>query len=367
MKILHVLYAGLGGHGNVFFSLVHADKNQEYKYEALFNGVEKVREEYITRCEEYKIPWNYVPKKPGLDFRYYQQLFHYIKQSKADIVFLHSSAYVLPARICTLLASHKPRLIVRETQANHLKTKAEWFWLSVALVMSDQIVFLSEAYRSQIKQRLPWLVNDAKIKVIPNGIDLVKYCRSGRLGKDKILMGMQSRLVEIKDHRTLFAAFKEVCDKNSALECILFLAGDGGTRRQLESYAIELGLKDKIIFTGMLNEKELVEFMQSLDIYIHASFGETMSTAIMQAMACGLPIVASNVDGINNMICDGETGFLVPVENKHALAEKLLMLAENEEIRLMLGKQARQFAEAHFSNKRMYDRYNSLFLAYQEN
>lgn len=367
MKILHVLYAGLGGHGNVFFSLVHADKKHEHEYLALFNGVENVREEYITGCEEYGIPWSYVLKKQGLDFRYYQQLFHYIKQSKADIIFLHSSAYVLPARMCTFLATHKPRLIVRETQANHLKTRAEWFWLSVALLMADQIVFLSKAYRSQIQKRLPWLINDAKIRVIPNGIDLGKYCYSRRFGKGKILMGMQSRLVEIKDHRTLIAAFREVCDKNSGIECILLIAGDGGTRPSLENYANELGLKDNIVFTGMLNEKELLEFMQSLDIYIHASFGETMSTAIMQAMACGLPIVASDVNGINNMIREGETGFLVPVENQHALAEKLLMLAENEEIRLMLGKQARRFAEAHFSNTQMFIRYNSLFLGHNQN
>ncbi|MBK8495622.1 MAG: glycosyltransferase family 4 protein [Chitinophagaceae bacterium] len=56
-------------------------------------------------------------------------------------------------------------------------------------------------------------------------------------------------------------------------------------------------------------------FLQSLDIYVHASLGETMSTAIMQAMACKLPIVASDVNGINNMIIHGKTGILVPTHN----------------------------------------------------
>ena len=99
MKILHVLYSGLGGHGNVFFSLVNADSDQEFKYEAIFNGIEAVKPEYIDLCLRYGIPCNYISKKPGLDLNYYRQLIRFIRKSDADIVFIHSSSNILPAKL----------------------------------------------------------------------------------------------------------------------------------------------------------------------------------------------------------------------------------------------------------------------------
>ena len=125
MKILHILYSGLGGHGNVFFSFVKgADKNT-FEYEAVFNGIEPVKPEYIESCEANHIPWSFVSKKPGLDLGYYRQLVKKIMDSDADIIFLHSSAYIMPAKLGNLFSRKKKKIIVRETQANHLKVKME--------------------------------------------------------------------------------------------------------------------------------------------------------------------------------------------------------------------------------------------------
>ena len=67
MKILHVLYSGLGGHGNIFFSMVSADTQNEFQYEALFYGIEEVREEFIEACAKNNIPWYFAKKKVGLE------------------------------------------------------------------------------------------------------------------------------------------------------------------------------------------------------------------------------------------------------------------------------------------------------------
>ena len=77
--------------------------------------------------------------------------------------------------------------------------------------------------------------------------------------------------------------------------------GDGDQKNELLKESAALQLTDRVEFTGMLAENELIDLMRSLDIYVHASMGETMSTAIMQAMASGKPIVASDVPGIKNM------------------------------------------------------------------
>ena len=363
MKILHILYSGLGGHGNIFFSFVKAGVFNDFNNEALFNGIEEVKPEYVDLCNKVNIAWHFVPKKRGLDLSYYRQLVKWTRKSDADIVFIHSSAYILPARLGSLLSKNRKQVIVRETQANHLKSKMEWFWLAVAMRRAKRVVFLSEAYRSEIKDKLRCFYRTKKIAVIPNGIDLDLYKPAKKLDSQTFVFGMQSRLVPIKDHLTLLEAFSLLInsDAGSNRKYLLKIAGDGECRQMLSNRTEELGLGEVVEFTGMIAETELPEFLRSLDVYVHASLGETMSTAIMQAMACALPVIASDVSGINNMIEDGKSGILVPVKNAAALGDAMKSIVSDFEKRNVLSISARQYAETYFSNKRMLDAYQQLF------
>ncbi len=364
MKILHVLYSGLGGHGNVFFSLVEADKGGEFQFEAIFNGVEEVKKEYQEKSDQLNIPWQYVGKKQGLDLSYYSNLVKKFRGSEANVIFLHSSANILPALLSNLLSKIKKKIVVRETQANQLKTKREWLWLAAVLLFANRIIFLSESYRNEIHTRLRWIYNSRKVQVIPNGINLDIYKPSHSRTPGLFVIGMQSRLVGIKDHSTLLRSFallmESLADDN--VKIILKIAGDGDNMDVLIKEKSFLGLDKHIEFTGMLPENELLMFLNHLDICVHASLGETMSTAIMQAMALALPIVATDVPGINNMIKDNENGLLVPAKNPDRLMQALKLLITDEKLAFRLGTNARNYAEAHFSNNVMFAAYKEIFL-----
>lgn len=363
MKILHVLYSGLGGHANVFFSLIEADKHHEFEYSAVFNGVENVKEEYIKKCKENNIENFYVPKKSGFDLAYYRKLYKIIKENSADIIFLHSSSYILPAMLAAWRSKTKKKIIVRETQANHLKTKMDSTWFSIALIFADNIVFLSEEYKAEVQQKFGLIFSQKKIIIIPNGINLEIFHPAPKKFNGEFIIGMQSRIVNIKDHFTLLKAFallkKEPGSFYKTLK--LKIAGEGENLNRLIEYTEELGISDYVEFTGALAVKELSAFLQSLDIYVHASLGETMSTAIMQAMACGLPIIASNVKGINNMIENNKTGILVPALNSPALAKAINMVANDVILAKKIADNGLQIAKNNFSNISMFHRYKMLF------
>jgi glycosyltransferase involved in cell wall biosynthesis len=174
---------------------------------------------------------------------------------------------------------------------------------------------------------------------------------------------MQSRLVRIKDHLTLHRAMAILRDSGIVEpgKHLLRIAGDGEFRGELESEASKLNIRDLVEFTGMLPERELVGFLEGLDMYIHASLGETMSTAIMQAMACGLPIIASDVKGINNMISHEENGLLVPAKDAQAMAKAIERLLNDSALAARLRTAARRVAEQKFSNTRMLESYGELF------
>ncbi len=362
MKVLQVLYSGLGGHGNVFFSMTDANDDDNIQFEALFNGVEAVKEEYLQKCAAKNITWHYVKKKPGLDFGFYIKLYRHIKKAAPQVIFLHGGAAALPAKLAKITGSTIKKIVVRETQANHLKTTIDWIYLATAMLVSDKMVYLSNEYKQQVQKKLPWLYNDKNSVVIPNGINLATFTKTAiRQQPATVVLGMQSRLISIKDHLTLLEAFKIVLQQPNTLPLHLTIAGDGAFKQTLLQRTSDLGISDKVTFTGMLEEKELVTFLQGVDIYIHASLGETMSTAIMQAMACGKPIVASDVPGINNMIENNVTGLLVPVKNATAMAAAIIKLINNPLNADQFGANAFIFAAENYSNKKMLDKYKIIF------
>ncbi len=362
-KVLHVLYSGLGGHGNVFFSMLEADKEKAFNYSAVFMGIEPVKEEYIQKCNEKNIPYYGVQKKIGLDIKSFYKVYRAIKKESPDIIFLHTPLNILPAFFYKIGKLFRPRILVRETQPNHLKTFQEWLWLYFALFLANKILFLSEQFKEDVKKRTGIFFRKNKSRVIPNGIDLniFKPGQEADFNNEPVLLGMQGRLYKTKDHLTLIEAFAKLNNKSYYPRIQLHIAGDGTMRSELESRVNELGVSDKIKFLGMLKEKELLSFLQSLGIYIHASGGETMSTAIMQVMACRLPIIASDVKGINNMVSHQQNGILVPVHNVDAMVLAIDEIYQNRDLRKALAEKAYRYATDNFSNEKMWSSYKEEF------
>ncbi len=363
MKILHIAFSGLGGHGNVFFSMADADIEKHHQFEIIFFGNEEVREGYKEKAKQRNIPWYFVKKKPGFDFNSYSQIEKIIRQTMPDIIFLHSSSYIFPVKKAVLFISKKIKIIVRETQPNHLKTKLNWVGLCVSLIAATKVVFLSSEYRDVIKKRLAVFFSAKRTAVIPNGVDLDVYKPAEKKEQGFVNIGMQSRLSESKDHQTLIDAFAQLLKIYTDKPAKLFIAGDGICRPLLEKQVQELNIVRAVEFTGMLEETALPSFINSMDIYVHATLGETMSTAIMQVMACRKAIVASDVLGVDNMIRHNENGILVPAKNAGALCAAILQLINNPLLATTLADNAYNFAKDNYSNKLMLERYNKIFNA----
>lgn len=363
MKILHLLYSGLGGHGNVFFSIVKADRLKEFEHEALFNGIEEVKPEYIQRCLDNNINWQFVKKSRGLDLGFYRNLAADIKRADPDIIFLHGSTQILAAKIAVIFSRRKRKIIVRETQANQLKTKQDWFWLITAMLLADKIVFLTREYKAEIRKKLSLVYKEKKTALIPNGIDVQLFRPVKKEDTGTVVIGMQSRIVKIKDHETLLRAFASLLKDpaNAGKRMVLRIAGDGDCRKGLEALAESLAIAQQVEFTGILAQQELITFLNGVDIYVHASFGETMSTAIMEAMASGKPIIASDVPGINNMIENKVTGILVPPADVQAMADAISALLHNSSLASQLSENACKKANEEYSNTRMLEGYKSIF------
>jgi len=360
MTVVSILYSGLGGHSSVVFSFVEADEKKQYVHVLLFYGIEEMPPFYIKKCIDLGVRYFFVKKKPGLDIDSQKNVIRILNQTEPGIILMHSVNLILP--VYSYIIGKKIRLISVEHQPNHLKTKKEWLWSGLLMLLSKKVVYLTDMYAKQMKAHLGLLYSSGKVSIINNGININLFKPSAEKAHAEYSIGMLARMSETKDHITLIEAFRILIKKEKFKNLRLKIAGDGAMKKQAMQKVNESGLSGMIDFSGMIPEIQSPSFLNSLTIYVHASFGETMSTSLMQAMACGKPIIASDVEGINNMIRPGETGILVPVKNKDELALQIEKLLDDPPLRKFLGQNSLQYALENFSNTRMFKHYTDLFV-----
>lgn len=351
--IIHILYSGLGGHGSVVFSLLESSVEFRNRSRLVFYGIEPLVEEYKMKCLSLGLPYSYIRPRPGNPVLAWRKLYSLISAKEIDFIFLNSVNTIIPAALAARLK--KKKLFVIEHMSNGLKTRFDKICSALSMRYSNNIIVLTQAYYQELKELLQNKFRQNKVVIIPNGIDTNKF-RPDPANNKGFSMGMVSRFTPSKDHMMLVQAFFEFHKNHVA--SILKLAGDGETLPQIKQLVQSLGIADAVIFTGMLKEDEMVRFYQSLDIYVHISKGETMSTAIMQAMSTGLPVLASDVNGISNML-NADVGILVP-NSVEKITSAMIYLAQNPELRLGYGNNGRHLANKYFSSTMMSEKYLSL-------
>ncbi|MFP4192589.1 MAG: glycosyltransferase, partial [Candidatus Hydrogenedentota bacterium] len=194
------------------------------------------------------------------------------------------------------------------------------------------------------------------------GIDLDFFQPSANVEKeDKPTLVTVARLGHNKAHRTLLRVFARVAQAESAAQ--LWLVGDGPNWGELEAYARELGVRDNIVFCGKLPREDVRERLQRAWIKALFSEKEGLGLAFMEAMAMGLPCVASKIGGIPEVVVDGETGFLVDwtmEEPEKIGAERILSLLRDERLRSDMASRAIQEARDRFDERMHIERLDGL-------
>jgi len=357
---VHIVYSGLGGHAGQLFSLLGGGFLNKTKHHVILAGVEPPVPEYIEKLDALGIEWSYVGKPSGKDHYYfYSEIRRKILASDPDIILANGLA-AAPAIVLMLMSRDKKiRTILRDSQPFQLKSWFQWCLLAASHCSVDRIVYLTAEAEEKAKKKLGAFHRGSKVRVINNGVDTDFFCPTSKGDRSQriINIGMVSRLQKTKDHSTLLRAFSSLVDAYPDTSIALHIVGDGETRASIEQEINEKKISDKVTMHGLLSENEVKKLLQSLDIYVHATLGETMSNSIMQAMSSGLPIIASDVDGVNNMI-NGESGILYPSGDDCSLFKKLEIFIEDEEIAVKFGEHARLRAVSLYGNHtvaRMYE------------
>ncbi len=238
-------------------------------------------------------------------------------------------------------------------------------WMAYA--MADKVFAVTRELR-EYHARQAWVRPDS-IEVIPNGVDTQRFrpCTVARgdirrrlgLAEDRLVIGSVGRMVPIKDYTTLLMAAQQLIGRGINLHVLL--VGNGPELESLDRRVRESeGLRNRVSFLGA--SEQVPELLNAMDIFVLPSLGEGMSNTLLEAMACGLPLVATRVGGNPEVVEDGRSGWLFAPGDIPALADCIERLATSAETRRALGGAARQRALTVFSLDRMIDSYCSLYV-----
>ena len=219
---------------------------------------------------------------------------------------------------------------------------------------AGRVIAVSQAVAESLRQN--GVIESSKITLIHNGIDVDRFTRSMELrdGNSPALVGTVGHLAPIKGHDVFVRAAAMLYERRRALRFVIVgedKSPEMGHRRSLESLVAELGVSGVVDLPGWRDD--MPALLSSLTLFVSAARSEPFGLAIVEAMAAGLPVVASASEGASEIIEDGVSGKLVPVDHADALAEAIDNLLDNPVECSRLGRNAQLAARERYSLDRM--------------
>lgn len=268
---------------------------------------------------------------------------------QADIV----HTFLLTASLYGRLAAMLARVpIIIGTEVNIYEQKNPWHIKAERWLMgkTDRVVVSAESVRDFYVEQVG--ADRERIDVVYNAVDWAQLKSTASreeiraefgVPTDVPLAGIIARLTEQKAHTHLFQAMAAT----PGLESLhLLVIGDGHLRSQLEQQVINLKLQERVRFLGA--RRDLGNILSAIDIFAMPSLWEGLPLSMVLAMGAGLPVVATRVAGIPEVVHDGETGLLIPPADPAALGSALAKLVHQPELRARIGAAARAFATPRF-------------------
>jgi len=254
-----------------------------------------------------------------------------------------------------------PRVIASIRVAER-RFRYHWVLENLTCRMSHRIVCVSQAVADFTRRNSHVPTN--LLEVIPNGIDAESALVESPLDRSSLNLADEAvvavtvgRLDRQKGIDVLLDSVAHVRDRIPNLH--LLIVGAGPERDSLTALAQRLGVESRCRFLGWRNDVSAL--MKMADMFVMPSRWEGMPNAILEAMAAGLPVIATRVEGTTELVTDGQTGRLVANENVHELANSLVELATNSGLRKTWGRHGREIALRDFSLARMVARHEAMY------
>jgi len=367
--IAHVLYRlDTGGMERMLVTLIN-QTCQRYRHAVIcLEGYGALRDQ----IEAGDVACLALHKRPGKDWRCYFKLLRVFRDLRPDLVHTYNIGAIDAAPIARLAGVRRVVHAERGRDAADPRGESRKYrllrrWL---LPFVDRYLAVSSDLQNWLIEKVG--IPASRVVCIPNGIDIAAFAAAtsnrgtrpllGALAPPgTILIGTVGRLDTVKDHAGLLAAFRCLCEAlpQERERLRLVIVGDGAQRAALETQVAHENLSAQVCLVG--NRTDVAELLAEFDIFVLSSVAEGMPGVVLEAMASGLPVVATDVGGVREVVVAGVTGTLVAASDPQALAGALANYVLDEGLRTQQGMAGRKCVMTRFRLQTMLDAYTALY------
>ncbi len=369
--VAHIIYAlGTGGLENGLINIINRAPADRYRHAIIcLTGAD----DFASRIIVPGVEVIELHKQPGQDFGVYRRLWKVLRRLRPALVHTRNLAS-LEMQLVTL-----PIAGLKRVHGEHGRdiqdldgTNKKYNLLRKALKpFIHRYIAVSKDLQSWLKHTIN--VPDHKLRQIYNGVDTKKFkpCQlilensclpsSSFLSPKTVVVGTVGRLAEVKNQGMLIEAFNHLLTATPQLRetLRLILVGDGPLFQSLSDRVRDMGLSELVWMTG--DREDIPELLQLMDIFVLPSLAEGISNTVLEAMATGLPVVATRVGGNPELIMENHNGRLVSVNHAAELAGVIAQLLADDELRQSMGRRGLELVRETFNWDRAVAEYLSVY------
>jgi glycosyltransferase involved in cell wall biosynthesis len=363
-KILYVNYSlDIGGIETLILELCkNLDRDKYEPAVCVFvPGGKLVKEFHDNGIGVYEIPI----KRSGIDCKAPFKLAGLCKAKDIDLIHTHNQTAWLYGATAGML-SRRPIIHTEHTTADYFKyhTRRWEIFEKILSMMTSKITAVAGSVADYMirnegikKEKIKVVYNGIKHSDFDNIIDVEKKKQVLGIENSELIVGNVARLTANKDHLTLLRAFKKVIIKIPTAK--LLIAGDGPLKDTLHKNIDELGLNASVFLLG--DRRDIPELLQIFDLFVLSSIREGFPVVLLEAMASGLPVVASDVDGNRELVIDKETGIIIKPGRVEEFADAMINILTNKQRSEKMGNKGKMRVVDSFSLQSMINKYESIY------
>ena len=367
--VLHVIYRlAMGGLENGLVNLINHMPAGRYRHAIVcLTDFTDFRERLCSPA----VPVLALNKEPGLDLSVYRKLWSIIRDMKPMIVHTRNLPTFEMAALAALAR------VPYRIHGEHGRDLHDAYGTNRKFLIFRKVLDIAVHHYVAVSQDLErWLQNmvtvvPKKVSQIYNGVDTQVFHAPTQKGRDvfpkgfasldQVVIGTVGRLQQVKDHATLIRGLASLIKRDPAMadKFRLMIVGDGPLKMELEQLVGESHLTDMVWMSGA--RTDIPRLLQGMDIFVLPSEAEGISNTILEAMASGLPVIATRVGGNAELVVEGETGLLIPPKDPRALGLAVMSYLQDRRMMQSHGEAGRMRVETEFSMRAMVEHYLQVY------
>ncbi|HJR14622.1 MAG TPA: TIGR03088 family PEP-CTERM/XrtA system glycosyltransferase [Rhodanobacteraceae bacterium] len=367
--IAHVLYRlDTGGMERVLVTVINRTQSKYRHAVICLDGFSAFRE----KIADPNVPCLALHKKPGKDWSCYFRLWKALRKLKPDLMHTYNFGALDAAPVARIAGVRRVVHGERGRDASDPRGESRKYrylrrWMTPFI---DRYLAVSRDLHDWLIENVG--IDSSRVVCIPNGIDVDSFLVAPAKKETRpllgsfappgtILIGTVGRLDPVKDQAGLVSAFNRLCESlpDARGRLRLVIVGEGPRRAMLEAQIADLGLAAQVCLLG--NRDDVPTLLPEFDIFVLSSIAEGMPGVVLEAMAAGLPVVATEVGGVGEVVSPGVTGLLVRAGDPLALTRALANYVSDEALRVQHGDAGRKLVETRFRVNDMVSAYAALY------